>query len=195
MTMNGVDDLGDVEDNFDEEDDDMMVALADATGGVHVDVSGDDFSAEQNTTMEDFSDIFQKAKKELYPGCKKFSVLTFIVKLMHIKVLNCWSNKSFDMLLQLLKEAFSEGTIIGKSIYEVKRMLRELGLGYESIDACKWDCALFWKENKDLDKCVVNQGTNFTKLKVNMFLIRFYGIFLSFRDCSDYLSLDILLLI
>lgn len=62
---------------------------------------------------------------------------------MHIKILNRWSNKSFGMLLQLLRKAFPEGTKIGKSLYEVRRMLRELGLGYESIDACKWDCALF----------------------------------------------------
>ena len=158
MTLSGDDDLenveDDAEDDVDEDDDDMMAALEDAAGGVHVDVSGDDYPAEQTRT-EDFSYLFDQAEKELYPGCKTFSVLTFIVKLMHIKVLNRWSNKSFDMLLQLLREAFPEGTIIGKSIYEVKRMLRELGLGYESIDACKWDCALFWKENKDLDKCPV----------------------------------------
>ena len=84
-----------------------------------------------------------------------FSVSTFIVKLIHIKVLNCWSNKSFDMLLQLLREVFSKGTVIEKSIYKVKCMLCKLSLGYESMDACKWDCALFWKKNKDLDKCPV----------------------------------------
>ncbi|KDO48050.1 hypothetical protein CISIN_1g035760mg [Citrus sinensis] len=36
------------------------------------------------------------------------SILTFLVKLMHIKVLNRWSSKSFDMLLQILKKAFPE---------------------------------------------------------------------------------------
>ena len=34
-----------------------------------------------------------------YLGCSKFSSLNFLVKLMHIKVINSWSNKSFDMLL------------------------------------------------------------------------------------------------
>ena len=34
-------------------------------------------------------------------------------------------------------------------------MLRDFGLGYDSIHACKYDCALFWKENETLDKCPV----------------------------------------
>ena len=58
----------------------------------------------------------------------------FIVKLMHVKVLNRWSNKSFDMLLQILKKAFPEGANIPASYYDAKKMLRDLGLGYEMTD-------------------------------------------------------------
>ena len=75
--------------------------------------------------------------------------------MMHVKVLNCWSDKSFDMLLQLLIDAFPKGSNIPKTYYDAKKMLRELGLGYNSIHACKYDCALFWKENESLDKCPV----------------------------------------
>ena len=38
---------------------------------------------------------------ELYPGCKFFK-FEFIVKFLHLKVYNKWSNKSFNMILQLL---------------------------------------------------------------------------------------------
>ncbi|XP_022862577.1 uncharacterized protein LOC111382773 [Olea europaea var. sylvestris] len=92
----------------DEEDDDIMAALQDAAGGMYINVTGDDFPEEQNTSKEDFQIYFSKLKKS------------------YTQVLNRWSNKSFDMLLQLLREAFPEGTKIGKSLYE-------------------------W--NKDLDKC------------------------------------------
>lgn len=50
-----------------------------------------------------FQNLINEAQNELYSGCSQFLSLNFLVKLMHIKVLNGWSNKSFDMLLELLK--------------------------------------------------------------------------------------------
>ena len=48
-----------------------------------------------------------------------------------------------------------EGSNIPTSYYETKKMLCDLGLGYESIHACENDCVLFWKENVDADKCLI----------------------------------------
>ncbi|KAL5789568.1 hypothetical protein ACOSQ2_004456 [Xanthoceras sorbifolium] len=45
-------------------------------------------------------------EQPLYPNCEKYSNLSFVVKLMHIKCINGWSNKSFNMLLEFLKDAF-----------------------------------------------------------------------------------------
>ena len=115
----------------------------------------EDINLEESTTRGNFDNLFNEANKELYPGCKKFSALTFLVKLMHVKVLNHWSDKSFDMLLKLLVDAFPERSNIPKTYYDAKKMLRTLGLGYDSIHACKYDCSLFWKENETLDKCIV----------------------------------------
>ncbi|KAL0558956.1 hypothetical protein IC582_003545 [Cucumis melo] len=42
---------------------------------------------------------------------------------------------------------------IPSSFYEAKRKLRDLGLGYETIHACKYDCVLYWKEFADLQHC------------------------------------------
>ena len=128
----------------------VVDALNDACG--HID---NDINLEESTTHGKFDYLLGEGNKELYPGCKKFSALTFLVKLMHIKVLNRWSDKSFDMLLQVLVDAFPERSNIPKTYYDVKKMLRDLGLGYDSIHACKYDCALFWKENETLDKCPV----------------------------------------
>lgn len=100
-------------------------------------------------------DMFKEMEVELYPGCQKFSALNFLVKLMHLKVLNKWRNKSFDMLLKLLNEALPIGTILPSSHYELKTKLRNLGLGYESIHDCKYDCALFWKEHAKLQNCPI----------------------------------------
>ena len=101
-----------------------------------------------------FNNLLGDLEEELYPGRKNFTSFQFLVKLMHVKVLNGWSNKSFDMLVQLLKDAFPEASI-PTSQYNAKKRLRDLGLGYEKIDACKYDCALFWKEHQNADKCPV----------------------------------------
>lgn len=109
----------------------------------------------ETESVRNFDKLMKDAHQELYPGCK-FTLLSFVIKLLHVKVLNKWSNKSFDTLLGLLKELLpiSEQEIPG-NIYEAKKFLRDLGLGYVPIHACKYDCALFWKENADLEKCPV----------------------------------------
>ena len=48
-------------------------------------------------TTNIFQDLLNEAHNELYPGYSKFSSSNFLVKLMHVKILNSWSNKSFDM--------------------------------------------------------------------------------------------------
>lgn len=91
----------------------------------------------------------------MYPGCKKFTLLAFVIKMLHVKVMGKWSNKSFNMLMGVLMDLLPKGHLIPPLIYEAKKFLRDLGLGYEHIDACQHDCALFWKENAGLEKCPV----------------------------------------
>ncbi|KAA0037823.1 uncharacterized protein E5676_scaffold236G00710 [Cucumis melo var. makuwa] len=87
-----------------------------------------------------FEGLLNQAYGELYPGCSKFSSLNFLITLMYIKVLNSYSNKSFDMQLQLFKRAFPIcSTTIPSPFHEAKRKLRELDLGYDIIHACKYD--------------------------------------------------------
>ncbi|KAI3443853.1 hypothetical protein Pfo_000518 [Paulownia fortunei] len=93
----------------------------------------------------------EKLGEKLYSVCNNFFVFSFLVKLMHVKVLNGWSNKSFNMLFQLLREAFLKSNAIPSSYYKAKKMLRKLGLGYESIHTCKNDCILLWDEHESTD--------------------------------------------
>lgn len=70
----------------------------------------------------------EEAQQELFPSYLKFLTLSFIVKLLHLKVYNKWSNKSFNMLLQLYKDVLLKGETHLKSLYEVKTILRDLDL-------------------------------------------------------------------
>jgi len=58
-------------------------------------------------------------------------------------------------MMQILSEAFPLFNTVPKSYDEAKKMLRELGLGYESIHLCPNNCVLFTKTNAHLDNCPV----------------------------------------
>ncbi|XP_020242858.1 uncharacterized protein LOC109821073 [Asparagus officinalis] len=140
-------------DSGDDDDDNaaMLDMLNDVQGAISMET--DD---ENDIHVNKYDYLFNEAQRELYPGCTKFSALSFITKLMQIKIDGRWSNKSFKNLLKLLNDSYPKGASIPTSNYEAKNMLLELGLGYESIHACKYDCALFYgKENKKLDECPV----------------------------------------
>ncbi|XP_062114775.1 uncharacterized protein LOC133826204 [Humulus lupulus] len=141
----------------DEDNDDMRPALEDVASQYH---RKSDFvnlgdSNEHNDERNTLPNLFADAEKELYFGCTTFSILTFIVNLMHIKVMCGWSNKSFDLLLDLLSKAFPKDNKSLRSYYDAKKMLHDLGLGYETIHVCEYDCALFWKENKNAGRCPI----------------------------------------
>ncbi|KAG8367592.1 hypothetical protein BUALT_Bualt16G0088400 [Buddleja alternifolia] len=101
-----------------------------------------------------FMRLLADADKKLYPGCENFTKLSFIVTLMHIKILSRWNNKSFSMLLQVLKKALPNGETLPSSYYEVKTMIKDLGLHYEKIHACVNDCVLYRKEYEKEEKCL-----------------------------------------
>ncbi|XP_062120517.1 uncharacterized protein LOC133834781 [Humulus lupulus] len=133
--------------------DEMVDILADISGHVEIGESSEPIQ-EGNDQNKNLDEIFKQMEKELYPGCKSFSALNFLVKLMHVKLLNKWSEKYFDMLLGLMKKAFPFA-ILPNSHYEAKSKVSDIGLGYEIIHVCQHDCALFWKENADLNNCPI----------------------------------------
>lgn len=105
--------------------------------------------------VEKFYKLLENVEKELYPGCKKYSKLSFLVKLFNIKSLYGWSDTSVTALLELLRDAFPEPNEIPETFYQTRKMIKDLGLDYEKIDACENDCMLFWHGTKTdgLHKC------------------------------------------
>jgi hypothetical protein len=92
----------------------------------------------------------------LYPGCTKFSRFSFVAKLHHLKSLYKISNYAFTAILKILVDAFPEHNTLPKSYTEAKTILKDLGLGYESIHVCYNNCVLFrGEEYGKLDNCPV----------------------------------------
>ena len=65
------------------------------------------------------------------------------------------------MMLELLTKVLPKDNLVPRLTYEAKKILRDLGMSYEHIDACKNDCTLFWKENENLDKCLVCEAPRY----------------------------------
>ncbi|XP_055962101.1 uncharacterized protein LOC126686319 [Mercurialis annua] len=108
------------ENNYDENYDDFLGMLRDACGvaDMNVDFNGetDSFSFKENYSSpipnNDAAKFFRllgDAQKNLYPDCKNFNKLSFIVNLLHIKCLCQWSDRSVDMLLSFSEENISRG--------------------------------------------------------------------------------------
>ncbi|XP_029128474.1 uncharacterized protein LOC114916287 [Cajanus cajan] len=111
-----------------------------------------------------FYKLLKEVEQDLYPGCKKFTKLSFLVHLYHLKCLNGWSDKSFSMLLELLNDALPEENTLPKSFYDTKKIISGLGLGYEKIHACPNDCILYKNDLSNEEKC---PKCNFSRWKNN----------------------------
>ncbi|XP_004510005.1 uncharacterized protein [Cicer arietinum] len=144
-------------------------SLMDVDGDTNDDTSSDDIDGLLFETFRDVAEVggvhegpnedakkFYKlvddANQELYPGCKKFSTLSFTIRMYLLKCIHGWSNASFTALLELLKEAMPDLNIL-VSFNKTKSMIKDLGLDYKKIDACPNNCMLFWKEHKKDDSC------------------------------------------
>ncbi|KAK9190605.1 hypothetical protein WN943_019212 [Citrus x changshan-huyou] len=114
-----------------------------------------------NDKTKAFLKLLEKAESPLYPGYENFTSLSFIVRLLHIKVLSGWTNKSVTMLLKLLKEAFSKEAKLPDSYYEAQKITTDLGFSYKTWDACPNNCMLFRYEYEELNKCNICEASRY----------------------------------
>ncbi|XP_027915007.1 uncharacterized protein LOC114174367 [Vigna unguiculata] len=115
-----------------------------------------------NIMPKDLFDLLKDGDQPLYDGCTKYSNLSFLVKLYHIKVLCQISNKAMDMILKLLHDSFKHVSI-PSSNYDAKKLLNKLGLHYTKIHACPNDCMLYWGEDEDKEECKTCKSSRWKK--------------------------------
>ncbi|XP_073358965.1 uncharacterized protein [Aegilops tauschii subsp. strangulata] len=130
--------------------------IGEGAGDIHVDASsGDERNQEPNTTAKVFFELLKEAKKELYPGCKDFTKLSFIVKLYQIKCVSGMTNRACDLVLQMFTHVLPKGHCIPTNLAKVRKVIRDLGLYYKKIHACVTNCVLFRNEHADAEECPV----------------------------------------
>ena len=105
-------------------------------------VEDENADAQTRKKPNTYASFLEDANTELYPGCKAFSKLSFLITLYHMKCLHGWSQESFTTLLGVLSDALPQAQL-PKKYYEVQQIIRGLGLDYEKIHACPNDCILY----------------------------------------------------
>ncbi|XP_042962378.1 uncharacterized protein LOC122296641 [Carya illinoinensis] len=102
-----------------------------------------------------FYNMLKDADEPLYEGCTKHTKFSAIVRLWNMKCLGGLSNNIFTKLLEFVNELLPPGVSFPKNTYKAKKYMNELGLGYEKILVCPNGCMLFWKDNENLEICMV----------------------------------------
>ncbi|XP_059291096.1 uncharacterized protein LOC132044618 [Lycium ferocissimum] len=132
--------------------DDIDGLLYDTFRNVEGDLRHEGVTEGPSEDAKRFFKLVEEGKQELYPGCKNFSKLSFTIRLYLFKCIHGLSNVAFSDLLDLIKEAFPFAQL-PESFNKAKKVIKDLGLGYEKIHACPNDCMLFWNDNAKKDNC------------------------------------------
>jgi len=117
-------------------------------------IRGEIDEEQPNEMAKKFFKLLQEAKKELFPGCTEATQVSFIVKMFQMKCMFGCSNACMEYVLGLFLLILPKGHCLPDSMEKIKKVVRDLGLNYEKIDACYNDCVLFrGKEYEGLDNC------------------------------------------
>nr|GEY70099.1 hypothetical protein [Tanacetum cinerariifolium] len=88
-----------------------------------------------NPKAKKFYDLLSKAKEPLYKRCEKHSTLSAMSRLLNIKSDFNISQSCYDRVMHAVKEFIPYSTLCS-NYYEFKKIVSQLGLGYQKIDIC-----------------------------------------------------------
>ncbi|CAM8986262.1 unnamed protein product [Rhodiola kirilowii] len=128
----------------------------------HMNMNVDDVDSESRIAYERYNNLVGEAQTPLYRSCDK-TVLETILRAMQIKVESRLSDKGFDKMLLNTKAILPPDNNYPGSYKDVKKIIKNMGLGYETIHACEHGCILYYKEFKDHTFCPVCGEERYTQ--------------------------------
>ncbi|CAL2259575.1 unnamed protein product [Prunus armeniaca] len=134
--------------NVEEDDDHSMYSFV----SEEIEMDDNDFGDFGSDPYE-FANVIGDGDQPLYPGCRKYTKLSALVKLYNLKAKHGMSDVCFTELLILQGNLLLEGNTISASMCEAKKTLCALGLSYEKMHACPNYCILYRKEYEDSTNC------------------------------------------
>lgn len=131
-----------------------MTMISDALGTTEPEFD-ETMEEEPNPETKKFFDILDAAKQPIYDGCKEgLSKLSLAARLMSLKTDFNLSQNCMDSIAQIIQEYLPEGNNSPKSYYDIKKLMRSLGLPYQKIDVCQDNCMIFWKDTENEESCL-----------------------------------------
>ena len=157
------------DESFDEADrmDDMLVDLG---GG-----RAPTFEEEPTGSAQAFYRMVASADQPVHESTTHSS-LSAVARLLALKSQYNMSIAHFEANLELINELLPLESKIPKDSYQSKKLLEGLGMPYQKIDVCYNNCMLYYKDNKNKDKCDVcglsryEEGQNKVPRKVLWYL-------------------------
>ncbi|RDX89555.1 hypothetical protein CR513_28707, partial [Mucuna pruriens] len=77
-----------------------------------------------NEENEEIGDLVRDCNQKFYERCQKYSKLSFLLRLYHIKCLYGMTDKAITMILELLKYAFEYAKIPNFFFFEAKKICK-----------------------------------------------------------------------
>ncbi|KAL0433488.1 UNVERIFIED_CONTAM: hypothetical protein Slati_2683100 [Sesamum latifolium] len=99
-----------------------------------------------------FHDVLHAIEQPLWNGCTT-SQLAAVAELVDIKADGHISQRIYDRISQWGDHIMPCDHTLPLDYYNTKKLIKDLGLPMEKIDACKNSCMLYWKDDIDLDYC------------------------------------------
>nr|XP_017221555.1 PREDICTED: uncharacterized protein LOC108198305 [Daucus carota subsp. sativus] len=106
-----------------------------------------------NADASEFYKEVNRCGTPIYPGNTNYTKLSFTTRLLHFKNESHCSEKSFNLLLEIIGDVLPPKHTLPSTYYEVKKIVKELKLSYNKIDACENNCMLFYGDDKDKKDC------------------------------------------
>ncbi|KAK4389666.1 hypothetical protein Sango_2303600 [Sesamum angolense] len=97
-----------------------------------------------------FYDIVHAADRVLWSGCTQ-SHLASVTGLIIIKAEGNNSKQTYDQICEWGNNILSRDHTLLRDYYNTKKLIRDLSLPIEKIDACKTGCMFYWKNDVDLE--------------------------------------------
>ena len=106
-----------------------------------------------NRTTEEMELLFKEGRKRLFRDCKT-NRLKFVIAILTMCNLFGVPYSFLDELLRFLgSDILPRNNRLPKTSYECRTLLMKMGLKHVDIHCCPDGHMLFWKENKNLDRC------------------------------------------
>jgi Transposase-associated domain len=125
------------------------------------DAAGPDFNLDSdeetpNSEAEKFYEMLKAADEPLWDGCDtRYTRLSCVTELLTIKTDCNLTKEAFNQIVSAVKKWIPPNNRLPPNYYQCKKLVQNLGLGYQKIDACPNHCMLYYGSNSLKVSCDV----------------------------------------